>query len=134
MDWLMIENGFLYNQSKNYKVTINSKSTKLGLSPRMWINFRDLYPFEWEAASSSSWKVLAGRLCCIHFVGQQFTAQLWKILVITWKMWIFVTINFPVFSNVGLSPKLLLLICYDNSIDSVQTGTDNVTVYRGYWH
>ena len=46
MDRLMIENGFLYNQSKNHKVTINSKSTKLGLSPRMWINFQDLYQKE----------------------------------------------------------------------------------------
>ena len=41
-DRLMIENGFIYNQSKNYKVTINSKSNKLGLSPRMWFNFWDL--------------------------------------------------------------------------------------------
>ena len=35
MDRLKIEIGFLYNKSKNYKVTINSKSTKLGLSNRM---------------------------------------------------------------------------------------------------
>ena len=52
-------------------IKFNSKSTKLGLSPRMWINFRDLYKIRIVASLRHSQKkgfLWLSLLCIMHLM------------------------------------------------------------------